>query len=259
MPKNKRPRRKEYIKNVIVLLSGGLDSSTLAYFVSKNNKPYLKNRVFTLTFDYGQRHSKELKNALRISKEIGAVKHEVIKFNLTKWGGSALTDKGIKIPQKRKLFDNKKLTTNSIPITYVPARNTIFLSFALSFAEAINASEIYIGVNSVDYSGYVDCRKVFIEKFQELAKLATVIGVNGEAIKIKTPLINLTKSQIVKLGERLKVNWVHTWSCYEGKTLACGLCDSCQLRLKGFAMAKVEDPLKYKKLPKFYRDFLATN
>lgn len=224
-------------KKVVVLLSGGLDSSTLAYLVAQHTT----NKIYTLTIDYGQRHKKELLSAQKISKKIKAKEHKVIRLDLTKWGGSSLTDKNIKVPLKRNL------SSKLIPNTYVPARNTVFLSIALSYAEAIGASEIYIGVNSVDYSGYVDCRPNFIKKYQELIKLATKAGTNGNAIKIKTPLINLTKATIVKLGQKFGVDWSKTWSCYSGKKLACGLCDSCQLRLKGFAEAKVKDPLQYKR------------
>lgn len=240
-------RQKKY-KNIVVLLSGGLDSSTLAYLTAKKSPPYLQNRVYSLTFDYGQRHKKELESAKKIAKKIRAVEHKVVKFDLTLWGGSSLTDNKIKIPLNRKIAENnqKKLTPKSIPNTYVPARNTIFLTFALAYAEAIKADEIYIGVNSIDYSGYVDCRPAFINKFQELIRVATVAGVQGKSIKIKTPLINMTKAEIVKLGEKLGVPWDSTWSCYLGKKLACGICDSCQLRLKGFALAEVKDPLKYK-------------
>lgn len=232
-------------KNIIVLLSGGLDSSTLAYLVAKKSKSHFKNRVFTLTFDYGQRHNKELLSAYKISKAISAKKHVVVKFDLTKWGGSSLTDKSIKIPKNRKIQSNFKLTNKSIPNTYVPARNTIFLSFALAYAEAIKAEEIYIGVNSVDYSGYVDCRPAFMRKFQELAKVATVNGVDGKPVKIKSPLINMNKAEIVRLGQKLGVNWSLSWSCYSGEKLACGQCDSCQLRLRGFALAGIKDPVKY--------------
>lgn len=242
-------RQKKY-KNIVVLLSGGLDSSTLAYLAAKKLPPYLQNRVYSLTFDYGQRHKKELESAKKIAKKIRAVEHKVVKFDLTLWGGSSLTDNKIKIPLNRKIVENnqRKLTPKSIPNTYVPARNTIFLTFALAYAEAIKADEIYIGVNSIDYSGYVDCRPAFINKFQELIRVATVAGVQGKSIKIKTPLINMTKAEIVKLGEKLGVPWDSTWSCYLGKKLACGICDSCQLRLKGFALAGVKDPLKYKKI-----------
>ena len=242
-------------KNIVVLLSGGLDSSTLAYLVKKSTL-HFKNKVFTLTFDYGQRHKKELTSAYKISHAIDAEDHKIVKLDLTKWGGSSLTDRKLKIPKNRKFSSNYKLTNRSIPNTYVPARNTIFLSIALAYAEAIGACEIYIGVNSIDYSGYVDCRAAFIRKFQELAKLATAAGVDGKPVKIKTPLINMTKDEIVVLGQKLGVNWAVSWSCYSGEKLACGLCDSCQLRLKGFALAHIKDPLRYKQLPKFYKDFL---
>lgn len=240
---------KDTNKKSVVLLSGGLDSSTVAYLRAKKSKPYSHHRVYTLTFDYGQRHRKELGSAFKVSKNIGAYEHKIVKFNLRSWGGSSLTDKNIKLPKG-------SLKRASIPNTYVPARNTIFLSFALSYAEAIGAEEIYIGVNSLDYSGYVDCRKEFIKKFQELIGQATVAGVKGRSIKIKAPLINLTKAQIVKLGNKLHVDWKSTWSCYSGDKKACGQCDSCLLRLKGFAQAGVRDPLLYKKYPKFYREFL---
>jgi 7-cyano-7-deazaguanine synthase len=242
--------RKLTPKKIVVLLSGGLDSSTLAYLASKSSKPYSKNRVFTLTFDYGQRHKKELISASKVSKLVGAVSHKVVKFDLTSWGGSSLTDKNKEVPI------NRKMIAGSIPNTYVPARNTIFLSFALAFSEVIGADEIYIGVNSIDYSGYVDCRPNFIREFQKLARVATVSGVGGKVLKIKTPLIDMTKAQIVKLGEKLGVNWSITWSCYLGGKLACGLCDSCQLRLKGFALAGVKDLLCYKQYPRFYKEFL---
>lgn len=253
--------RKLTSKKIVVLLSGGLDSTTLSYLAAKRSKPYSKNRVFTLTFDYGQRHKKELISARRISKLVGAVSHKIVKFDLTLWGGSSLTDKNKKVPKNRMVVSSlrKKVIIESIPNTYVPARNTIFLSFALAFSEAIRADEIYIGVNSIDYSGYIDCRKAFIKQFQNLIKVATVSGVQGKVIKIKTPLINLSKAQIVKLGKRLGVNWGITWSCYLGGKLACGLCDSCQLRLKGFSLAGIKDPLRYKQSPKFYKDFLESD
>lgn len=227
------------IKKVVVLLSGGLDSSCLAYLTSRGCY-HNKNKVFALTFDYGQKHKKEIEHAVKIARKIKATEHKIVKIDLTLWSGSALTDKKIAIPQ------NRNLTASSIPVTYVPARNTIFLSFALSYAEAIGASEIYIGVNSIDYSGYVDCRKAFVDTFQKLADLATVKGVYGDRIKIKTPLINLSKKEIVKLGSKLGVDFSLTWSCYKGGKLACGACDSCRLRLKGFKEAGIEDPLTYR-------------
>ena len=251
--------KKKKFKNVIVLLSGGLDSSTLAYLVAGKSKPHVQNRVFTLTFDYGQRHKKELFAARKVSKEIGAVNHIVINFDLTKWGGSSLTSKSFKVPQNKLLNNVCRLTKKSIPNTYVPARNTIFLSFALGYAETVGAKEIYIGVNHIDYSGYVDCRPDFIKRFQELAKVATVVGVKGGPVKIKTPLINFNKSQIIRAGQKLGVDWSNTWSCYLGRKLACGLCDSCQLRLQGFMRARIRDPLRYKTCPPFYKNFLQKN
>ena len=241
-------RKKKY-KNIVVLLSGGLDSSTLAYLAVKKSSPHFQNRVYSLTFDYGQSHKKELNSAKKIATKIGAVEHKIVKLDLTLWGGSSLTDRKIKIPQ------NRKISSKSIPNTYVPARNTIFLTFALAYAETRKADEIYIGVNSVDYSGYVDCRPAFVKKFQELVKVATVAGVQGKGVKIKTPLINMTKAEIVKMGGRLGVPWGSTWSCYLGEKLACGVCDSCRLRLKGFAQAGVRDPLKYKSVLKSYQNF----
>ena len=232
----------------MVLLSGGLDSSTLAYLVSKKTTPYLKHKIFTLTLDYGQRHRVELLRAYKISKKIKAFRHEVIKLDLTKWGGSSLTDNNLKIPKNTKLT-NRSTLRGKIPNTYVPARNTIFLSIALAYAEAVQAREIYIGVNAIDYSGYVDTRPAFIRKFQELVKVGTAAGVRGNVIKIKTPLINMTKLEIVKLGQKLRVDWASTWSCYLGQKLACGLCDSCRLRLNGFMLAGIKDPLKYKNYP----------
>ena len=224
-------------KNKIVLLSGGLDSTTLGYLARKPGKSH-KSRVFSLTFDYGQRHKKELKSAKKIAKKIGSVGHKIVKLDLTLFKGSSLTDKKLKVPKRSK--------AKNIPNTYVPARNTIFLSFALAYAESINADEIYIGVNAVDYSGYVDCRPIFIKHYQDLANVATVKGVYKKPIKIQTPLIYLSKAKIIKLGQKLGVDWSLTWSCYEGKKLACGKCDSCKLRLKGFREAGIRDPLKYK-------------
>ena len=245
---------KNKYKKIVVLLSGGLDSSTLAYLVAREETKFTRKLIYTLTVDYGQKHRIELISARKISQAISSFSHKVIEFDLTMWGGSALTDGKKHVPVNRKY----KMIKNEIPITYVPARNTIFLSFALSYAEAIGAGEIYIGVNSIDYSGYVDCRPTFIKKFQELADVATVVSVRDRhKIKIKTPLINLNKAEIVKLGTKLGVDFSKTWSCYIGKNIACGRCDSCKLRLKGFAEAGVKDPLRYKKHPAFYKKFLA--
>ena len=247
-------------KKIVVLLSGGLDSSTCAYLVSKKSKPYLKDRVFTLTFDYGQRHKKEIITASRVAKKIRAVRHKVFKLDLKLFGGSSLTSSRLKVPQNQKSVLNlTKRSISKIPNTYVPARNTVFLSLALAYAEAIGAEEIYIGVNSIDYSGYVDCRPEFIRKFQKLADFATVCGVKGRPVKIKTPLIKKTKTEIIRLGTKLGVDWKNTWSCYLGKKLPCGLCDSCQLRLKGFMQAGIADPIQYKKFPEFYEKWLQSD
>lgn len=240
---------KKKFKKIIVLLSGGLDSSTVAYMAAKSSL-CSNNRVYSLTFNYGQRHSKELCSAKKIARKIDSQEHKIIKVDLKNWGGSSLTDRHLDLPVNRNL----KLTNKSIPNTYVPARNTVFLALALAYAEVINADEIYLGVNSLDYSGYVDCRPAYIKKFQELVKLATVKGIQGKSIKIKAPLINKTKSEIVKLGHKYGVDWKSTWSCYKGEKLACGICDSCQLRLKGFMESGVRDPLRYKQLPVFYKN-----
>lgn len=230
-------------KTAIVLLSGGLDSSCLAYLAAKENK-----EVYTLSFDYGQRHKKELISSSKISKKIKAKKHFICKFDLGLWGGSALTDKKISVPYNKNITNmssKHKTLESEIPITYVPARNTIFLSFGLSLAETVHADSIYIGVNAVDYSGYVDCRKEFIDRFQKLSDYATVQGVYGKPIEIKTPLLNLSKKEIILLGEKLNVDWALTWSCYRGGKVACGKCDSCLLRLKGFKDAGIIDLAKY--------------
>ena len=237
---------KKKFKKIIVLLSGGLDSSTVAYMAVKSSL-CSNNRVYSLTFNYGQRHSKELSSAKKIARKIGSAEHKIIKVDLKSWGKSSLTDRHLHIPVNRNL----NLTSKSIPNTYVPARNTVFLAIALSYAEAVDADEIYLGVNSLDYSGYVDCRPAYIKRFQELVKLATVKGTQGKPIKIKAPLINKTKSEIIKLGQKYGVDWKSTWSCYKGEKLACGICDSCQLRLKGFKDAELKDPLRYKQLPRF--------
>lgn len=243
-------------KKAVVLLSGGLDSSTVAqYVLKKTNK-----EIYALTINYGQKHGIELDSSKKISKLISAVEHKIINLDLTLWGGSALTDCKITIPKNKDPNNLNQKKKSSIPITYVPARNTVFLALALSYAESINAEEIYIGVNSVDYSGYVDCRPDFIKKFQELADFATVKGVYGKKIKIKTPLINLSKSEIIKLGNKLGTDWSKTWSCYQGgigkRKLACGECDSCFFRLKGFVEAGLKDRLNYNFHPDFYSNFI---
>jgi len=223
----------------VILLSGGLDSTTILAIAKREGFD-----LFALTFDYGQRHHVELDRARDIAKYFGAVDHQIIKIDLRQFGGSALTD-SIEVPTGR---DQEEMVS-SIPVTYVPARNTIFLSFCLAYAEIKEASDIFIGVNAIDYSGYPDCRPEFITAFETLANLATKAGVEGKSkIKIHTPLIELSKAKIIQKGLELGVDYAMTHSCYnpgeEGKS--CGVCDSCQLRLKGFQEAGVEDPIIYK-------------
>ncbi len=227
------------LRNAVVLLSGGLDSTTTLAIAKSQDY-----RVYALSFRYGQRHAVELESAYRVAQSLGGVeKHLVMNLDLRAIGGSALTDE-IAVP-KHQQVDNLKAT---IPVTYVPARNTIFLSFALAFAETIEAADIFIGVNALDYSGYPDCRPEYIAAFETLANLATKAGVEGTLkIKIHTPLMAMTKAEIIQIGLRLGVDYSLTHSCYDPSPegLACGSCDSCLLRLKGFAEAGVADPLRY--------------
>ncbi|MEM0160197.1 MAG: 7-cyano-7-deazaguanine synthase QueC [Thermoplasmata archaeon] len=226
---------------VVSLLSGGLDSTTVtAYALSKHYD------VFPLTFLYGQRHKKELDSAKKVA-DFYKLPLKIIKLDLRAIGGSALTS-NIPVPQQRDIDD----MSNEIPVTYVPARNTIFLSYALGFAEVINAKKIFIGANAIDYSGYPDCRPEYFREFNKLANLATKTGVEGSKIKIEAPLLNMSKAEIIKLGTKLKVPYNLTWSCYEGKKKACGKCDSCLLRLKGFMEAGKQDPIDYAYYPDFY-------
>ena len=222
----------------IVLLSGGLDSTTTLAIAKSSGYD-----LFAISFNYGQRHKIELELAKTVAREIKTKEHRIINIDLRQFGGSALTD-DIDVPTHR---ENEKISA-SIPITYVPARNTIFLSYALAYAEVIQCNNIFIGVTSVDYSGYPDCRPEFITAFEILANLATKAGVEGmDRIKIHTPLIHMTKAEIITEGLRLDVNYGLTHSCYDpnGAGLACGNGDSCLLRLKGFKKLGVEDPLKY--------------
>jgi 7-cyano-7-deazaguanine synthase len=215
-------------------LSGGLDSATsLAYARSESFD------CFALSFDYQQRHRVELEAARTVAASLGAVKHLTVPIDLRLFGGSALTSE-IEVP--------KAGVSDGIPVTYVPARNTIFLALALAWAEVLGAADIFIGVNAIDYSGYPDCRPEFIAAFEHMANLATKAGVEGRTrIQIHTPLIKLSKSEIIKLGRELGVEFGLTHSCYDpdGRGRPCGLCDSCRLRLKGFADAGLEDPLQY--------------
>ncbi len=223
----------------IVLLSGGIDSTTaMAIAKSKGNK------IYALSFRYGQRHQVELEASKKIARSLKAAAHKIIDIDLRQFGGSALTDE-ISVPKHETLDEIKK---GDIPITYVPARNTIFLSYAMAWAEVLKAVSIYIGVTAVDYSGYPDCRPAFIEAFEKMANLATKTGVTKEAIlKIETPLIHLSKGEIIKTGNHLGVDYALTISCYDPdkKGRSCGRCDSCLHRIKGFKEARIKDPTIY--------------
>jgi len=220
--------RKSGVKRAVVLLSGGLDSCTTLFLAKK--KGY---RVSCLIFDYGQRHKKEIISAKKIAAA-AKCKYEIIKIELP-WRGSSLLDKKSKLPDR--------INIKGIPSTYVPARNLIFLSFAISFAESKKAQAIFIGANQLDYSGYPDCRVEFYKALELVAKKGTKTGVEGRPIQILTPLINKTKSEIIKLGRKLSVPYELTWSCYRGGRFPCGECDSCRLRAKGFKEAGLKDPI----------------
>jgi 7-cyano-7-deazaguanine synthase len=225
-------------KKAVVLLSGGVDSSTAVAVAKKE-----AYKLHALTFRYGQRHEKEIEAAKRVAAFFSIKDHLIIDFDLRAIGGSALTDQ-IEVPKARSPNE----ISHGIPITYVPARNTIFLSFALALAEKIEAEDIFFGANQLDYSGYPDCREEYIRAFEQMANLATKAGVEGKSkIKIHTPLIQMTKAEIIMKGLELGLDYSLTWSCYDPtpEGLACGLCDSCQLRLKGFKEAGVKDPIRY--------------
>jgi 7-cyano-7-deazaguanine synthase len=225
-------------RKAVVLLSGGLDSTTvLAVAKDQGFEPY------AISFRYGQRHVVELESARRVAVEAGVAGHVVCDIDLRVFGGSALTAE-LDVP---KHGSADELSDTEIPITYVPARNTVFLSFALAYAEVIGATDIFIGVSALDYSGYPDCRPEYIAAYEQMANLATRSGVEGNAVKIHTPLINLTKAQTVELGTRLGVDYSLTLSCYDpdAEGRACGHCDSCLLRLRGFADAGLTDPVRY--------------
>jgi 7-cyano-7-deazaguanine synthase len=221
------------VVKAVILLSGGLDSSTVLYLAKSEG-----DDCYALSFDYQQRHRRELEAARSIATAVGVVAHQVVNFDLRLWGGSALTDDRVDLPQDRDLA----AMSESIPVTYVPARNTIFLSFALAYAEAIAASRVYIGVNALDYSGYPDCRPDYIEAMRSVFRLGTKQGREGEPIEIVTPLIDLKKTEIIQLGDRLRVPWAQTWSCYSGDSVPCGTCDSCRLRLAAFSELGMVDP-----------------
>jgi len=220
-------------KKAVVLLSGGLDSATILAQAKAAGFA-----CYSMSFDYGQRHRAELQAAERVARQLGVVEHKVIGLNLNGIGGSALTDSSIAVPES---------PTEGIPVTYVPARNTVFLALALGWAEVLGAHDIFIGVNAVDYSGYPDCRPEFIAAFERVANLATREGVEGSGFRIQAPLQNLSKAQIVQIGLQHGVDYGLTVSCYQADDdgRACGKCDSCRLRAAGFAAAGVADPTRY--------------
>ncbi|MFT7403345.1 7-cyano-7-deazaguanine synthase QueC [Zhongshania sp.] len=223
-------------KKAVVLLSGGLDSATV--LAQARAADY---ECYALAFDYGQRHRAELVAAKRVAEFLGAAEFKIINLNLSSIGGSALTDMNIAVPDAG---------ASGIPVTYVPARNTVFLSIALGWAEVLQADDIFIGVNAVDYSGYPDCRPAFIEAFETLANVATKAGVEGRGMHIHTPLMKLSKADIINVGTKLGLDYAQTVSCYQANDdgEACGRCDSCYLRRQGFEQAGVADPTRYRKV-----------
>ncbi|TWC38633.1 preQ(0) biosynthesis protein QueC [Pseudomonas sp. SJZ079] len=220
-------------KKAVILLSGGLDSATVVALAKAEGYA-----CYSMSFDYGQRHRSELQAAERVARHLGVVEHKVIGLNLNGIGGSALTDSSIEVPEG---------PSEGIPVTYVPARNTVFLSLALGWAEVLGARDIFIGVNAVDYSGYPDCRPEFVEAFQRMANLATKAGVEGQGFRIQAPLQNMSKAEIVQAGMQHGVDYALTVSCYQAddQGRACGKCDSCRLRAEGFAAAGLADPTRY--------------
>ena len=217
-------------KKAVVLVSGGLDSATVLAMAKADGYD-----CYALSMDYGQRHRIELDRAQKVSQANGAIEHRLVRIDIGNFGGSALTDRDIDVPT---------VETSEIPITYVPARNTVFLSVALGWAEVLEAKAIFIGANAVDYSGYPDCRPEYIDAFQTLANLATKAGVEGDQIKIEAPIIHLTKSEIIRKGQELGVDYSQTISCYNPRTdgKICGKCDSCRIREEGFKAAGTLDP-----------------
>lgn len=226
-------------KKAVVLLSGGLDSATTLAIARREGFA-----CYALTFRYGQRHGREVDAARKVARSLGAVEHRVAEIDLRAFGGSALTDTQIQVPKDRADLG----ASADIPVTYVPARNTIFLSYALVWAEVLGAFDLFLGVNSTDYSGYPDCRAEFIAAFEQMANLATAAAVQGKGrYRIHTPIIDMTKAQIIRTGTELGVDYSLTHSCYDPdpQGRSCGRCDSCRLRLKGFAEARLKDPIEY--------------
>ena len=222
------------MKNTVVLLSGGMDSATVLAMARVQGYT-----CYALSVDYGQRHHAELAAAQGVAQTLGAHEHRVVNIDLTGFGGSALTDNNIAVPQH---------ATSGIPLTYVPARNTIMLALALAWAEVLHAQDIFIGVNAVDYSGYPDCRPAFIEAFERMANLATKVAVEGHPLTVHAPLLNMSKAEIIRQGQALGVDFAQTVSCYQAdeEGRACGVCDSCRLRRAGFFAAGVNDPTAYR-------------
>ena len=223
----------DIVKKAVVLVSGGLDSATVLALAREQNL-----LCYALTFDYGQRHRIELDAAHHVAKLMGAVNHRLVRLDIGWIGGSALTDRDIPVPET---------PSEGIPVTYVPARNTVFLATALGWAEVLGAQDIFIGANAVDYSGYPDCRPEFIQAFEQLANLATRAGVEGKPFHIHAPLMHMSKAEIIRTGVRLGVDYSLTVSCYNPDLdgLACGSCDACRLRIQGFADAGITDPTRY--------------
>jgi 7-cyano-7-deazaguanine synthase len=221
------------MKKAVVLVSGGLDSATVLAMARAQGYA-----CYALSFDYGQRHNAELEAAGRVALAGGAVEHRIVRLDLSAIGGSALTDEAIAVPETPEA---------GIPVTYVPARNTVFLSVALGWAEVLDAHDIFIGVNAVDYSGYPDCRPAFVEAFERLANLATKAGVEGDGFRVQAPLIEMTKAEIIRRGVELGVDYAQTVTCYQADAegRACGRCDACRLRAQGFAEAGMSDPTPY--------------
>ena len=221
------------MKSAVILLSGGLDSATVLAIAREAGYA-----CHALSLNYGQRHNAELAAASRVAKSLGAVEHRVLHLGLSDFGGSALTDASIAVPES---------PTEGIPVTYVPARNTVMLALALAWSEVLDSCDIFIGVNAIDYSGYPDCRPEFIQAFEKLANLATRAGVEHGNFRVHAPLVELSKSDIIRLGVRLGVDYGETVSCYQATAegLACGRCDACRLRREGFRAAGIHDPTRY--------------
>jgi 7-cyano-7-deazaguanine synthase len=220
-------------KKAVILVSGGLDSTTVVAMAKRQGY-----KCYTLSFDYGQRHRSELEAASRVSESMAVVEHKVVKLDLGSIGGSALTDTSIDVPEAE---------TSGIPVTYVPARNTVFLSIALGWAEVLGANDIFLGVNAVDFSGYPDCRPEYITAFERMANLATRAAVEGQPLTVHAPLIDMSKAQIIQAGIELGVDYSKTVSCYQASLEgeACGRCESCRLRRQGFEQAGISDPTRY--------------